>query len=116
MKKFKGIIISIVIGIILIAGIIFFNRTVDSKIEGFPVPARAKYIYDEQAKDYQYKCGCFQYSLPFLYMRSIKSKGWKEVSNEGEARLFQKGNRKVVFFHPTGDNNIYLYESTKKDT
>ncbi|MFD3448950.1 hypothetical protein ACFDTO_30750 [Microbacteriaceae bacterium 4G12] len=83
MRKFRGITISIMIGIVLIIGTVVFTRTVESKIEGFPVPMMAKYIHDNPERDHQYEWWYFEYGLPFFYERAIKSKGWEQTYREG---------------------------------
>ncbi|MGG0726145.1 hypothetical protein [Bacillus mycoides] len=101
-----------IIVVVLIGFIIYYNRTIESKIQGFPVPARAEYVHQEEHKDYEYNGTCFSNGLPIDYQLGIWLAGWKTQRAEGAMIEYKKNDRVVVLIQ--GGNAIYIYEEGSK--
>ncbi|HDX9535757.1 TPA: hypothetical protein ROX87_005260 [Bacillus thuringiensis] len=97
--------------VVILGIIIYYNRTVESKIQGFPVPARAEYVYQEEHKDYEYKGSCFSNGLPYDYQLGLWFAGWKTQKADGAMIKYKKDDRVVVLV--LGGNAIYMYEEGK---
>lgn len=96
---------------IIVVVIIYYNRTVESKIQGFPVPARAEYVYQDEHKDYEYNASCFSNGLPFDYQLGIWFAGWKTLKADGAMIKYKKDDRVVVLVQ--SGNAIYIYKEGK---
>ncbi|WHY77304.1 outer surface protein [Neobacillus sp. WH10] len=103
MIKRKNILIFFLIT--LLVGIFFyFSLGKESKIKEFPVPLLAKYIEDENSKDFKYS------STGILYSLTLWFNGWKKVAHEGDSTVFKKNDREVIVVKHTGENFIYIFE------
>uniref|UniRef100_UPI00402AC594 hypothetical protein n=1 Tax=Bacillus sp. DX2.2 TaxID=3073452 RepID=UPI00402AC594 len=98
--------------VVTIGFIIFYNRTIESKIQGFPVPARAEYVQQKEHKDYEYKGSCFSNGLSIDYKVGIWLAGWKTQEEEGAMIKYKKNDRVVVLIQ--GGNAIYIYKEGSK--
>ncbi|WP_369900707.1 hypothetical protein [Bacillus manliponensis] len=107
MKKWMIALVAVLAVIGTVA--IYEGRTVESKIEGFPVPKMAKYVEDDNKADYQYRSSRFEYGLSPFYKLAIRLEGWKETSNEGHMRTYEKDGRKVILLKYPGEDSIYIF-------
>lgn len=94
--------------VVTIGFLFFYNRTTESKINGFPVPARAEYIQQKEHKDFEYRGTCFSNGLSFDYKAGLWLAGWKIQEEEGAMIKYKKDDRVVVLIQ--GGNAIYMYE------
>lgn len=106
MKKFFWGFVSAV----LLVGIIAFNRTVESKVAGFPVPERAKYSGIDSPGEHVYSGSCFDTGLSITYQIALKIQGWNKVFDEGGKKIYEKDGKKVEVIYLTGEEQIYIYE------
>ncbi|MFK9091466.1 outer surface protein [Bacillus salipaludis] len=104
----RRIIKIVILATLVVGACVYISLGKESKIQGLPVPLFAKYIVDDNPKD-------FKYSRTGTFKVTLWINGWKETYYEGELTKFQKNKREVLVFQPTGDNAIYLYEEYHGD-
>lgn len=105
----KKIVTVTIAGILLIGAVIFYFVTFFAyipfaKFSGFPVPKNAKLVKEKERVDiYDWSKASEENGIPSGYKLVIKSKGWKERSQEGASTYYEKGNKIIDLISQTNE-------------